>query len=192
LDDPRTGQVVSSDSEELILVDSDDREVGHEIKSVCHDGDGILHRAFSVFVFNEDGDLLLQQRDRSKRLWPGHWANSCCSHPRRGELMEVATHRRLRQELGLDCDLDYVFKLEYHAHFADRGAEHELCSVYVGTSALLPTVNPTEIAQWRYVRPQQLDREIVEAGETFTPWLRLEWERLRGEFSASRRTWIEA
>lgn len=183
MDDMRTAEVVSADSDELILVDDDDREIGHEIKSVCHDGDGILHRAFSVFVFNQDGDLLLQQRERSKRLWPEVWANSCCSHPRRGESLEDAAHRRLQQELGLDCDLDYVFTFQYHARFRDLGSEREVCSVYVGTSALLPTVNPTEVAQWRYISPADLDREIVRSDDQFTPWLKLEWELLRGKFS---------
>ena len=108
---------VSSDAEQLILVDSDDRVLGHDSKAACHDGAGVLHRAFSLFVFNGAGDLLLQQRSVGKRLWPGYWANSCCSHPRRGESMEQATQRRLQQELGMACDLRYLFKFEYHAHF---------------------------------------------------------------------------
>ncbi|MDH5246330.1 MAG: isopentenyl-diphosphate delta-isomerase, partial [Betaproteobacteria bacterium] len=88
-------RIVSSEREELILVDEDDNEVGHLSKADCHDGQGRLHRAFSVFLFNDAGELLLQQRGRSKRLWPGYWSNSCCSHPRRGESLEIATSRRL-------------------------------------------------------------------------------------------------
>ena len=97
---PTRSEVVSSDDEPLILVDSRDRELGYLDKSACHDGEGRLHRAFSVFIFNPRGDVLLQRRSRSKRLWPSHWSNSCCSHPRKGETMEQAVHRRIRQELG--------------------------------------------------------------------------------------------
>lgn len=91
-------RTVSSESEELILVDRDDNEFGYTSKSDAHDGGGILHRAFSVFLFNDAGELLLQQRAREKRLWGGYWSNSCCSHPRRGETLPVATSRRLLDE----------------------------------------------------------------------------------------------
>ena len=91
-------RIVSSEAEELILVDGEDNETGYLSKAACHDGDGVLHRAFSLFLFDSAGRLLLQQRAATKRLWPGFWSNSCCSHPRRGESMEVATSRRLRDE----------------------------------------------------------------------------------------------
>ena len=86
-------KLVSSDAEELILVDEDDTEIGFLAKAKCHDGTGILHRAFSLFLFNEAGELLLQRRSESKRLWPGYWSNTCCSHPRKGESMTIATRR---------------------------------------------------------------------------------------------------
>ena len=94
-------RIVSSEQEELILVDREDNELGFLSKAECHDGAGVLHRAFSLFLFNDEGELLLQQRSGNKRLWPNFWSNSCCSHPRRGESMEVATRRRLRDELNL-------------------------------------------------------------------------------------------
>src|SRR5471032_3303829 len=90
----------AEESESLILVDEADREIGHLSKSECHEGRGILHRAFSVLIFNGHGELLLQQRAASKPLWPLFWSNSCCSHPRRSESMEGAVQRRLREELG--------------------------------------------------------------------------------------------
>lgn len=176
-------KIVSFESEELILVDSDDREIGHDSKAACHDGDGTLHRAFSLFIFNERGELLLQQRGREKRLWPGYWANSCCSHPRRGETMTEATQRRLRQELGFECPLEFVFKFEYHADFGGLGAEHELCWVYTGVApADAVRANVNEIEATRFVTPAELDREIAATPAQFTPWLKLEWQRLRGEF----------
>src|ERR1022692_4307168 len=85
----------AADSEWLILVDEADQEVGYQSKAQCHQGRGVLHRAFSLLIFNESGELLLQQRAASKRLWPLYWSNSCCSHPRRAEIMESAIHRRL-------------------------------------------------------------------------------------------------
>ncbi|HET7359607.1 MAG TPA: isopentenyl-diphosphate Delta-isomerase [Rhodanobacteraceae bacterium] len=175
--------VVSFDDEPLILVDHDDNVVGHDSKAACHDGDGVLHRAFSLFVFNEKGELLLQQRAADKRLWPGYWANSCCSHPRRGESMEQATQRRLQQELGLQCPLEYLFKFEYQADYEGLGSEHELCWVYVGRTAAPVRANATEIAAWRFVAPDALDREMAATPDRFTPWLKLEWQRLRGEFN---------
>ena len=176
--------VVSSEAEPLILVDADDREIGHASKADCHDSHGILHRAFSLFVFNERGALLLQQRSAEKRLWPGYWSNSCCSHPRLGEDMREATQRRLQQELGLRCALRFLYKFEYQADYGELGAEHELCSVYLGRTGGAPVrANRNEVAAWRYVPPTELDREIVEHPGRFTPWLKLEWERLRHDFS---------
>ena len=173
---------VSFDSEELILVDAADQPMGHASKGACHNGHGTLHRAFSLFIFNTRGELLLQQRSHSKRLWPGYWANSCCSHPRRGETMEQATERRLQQELGMQCTLHYLFKFEYQADYHELGAEHELCWVYHGSCDAPVRANSTEVAAWRFVTPAALDQEIAVHPEHFTPWLKLEWQRFRGEF----------
>ncbi len=180
----QTHATVSSDAEELILVDADDRVRGYASKAACHNGHGDLHRAFSLFVFNPQGALLLQQRSPGKRLWPGFWANSCCSHPRRGESMAQATQRRLLQEMGMQCDLRYLFKFEYQADYPGLGAEHELCSVYVGQTAAPVAANRSEVAAWRFISPTELDAEIIEHPQHFTPWLHLEWERLRRDFNA--------
>ncbi|HEX3846411.1 MAG TPA: isopentenyl-diphosphate Delta-isomerase [Steroidobacteraceae bacterium] len=167
------------DSESLVLVDESDRDVGHLSKLRCHEGRGILHRAFSLFVFNDDGELLIQQRSEAKRLWPLYWSNSCCSHPRSDETMERATTRRLREELGLDCPLRFLFKFQYQAQFDETGAENELCSVFIGKSSDSVKINRDEIQAIRWVRPEQFASELSgsEAGG-FTPWLRLEWPRL--------------
>jgi len=175
--------IVSSEAEPLILVDSSDAVVGYLDKAACHDGDGLLHRAFSLFVFNADGRLLLQKRSPDKRLWGDYWSNSCCSHPRRGESMELAVSRRLQEELGLSADLDFVYKFEYQAPFGDLGAEHELCWVYVGHTAAAPVINTTEIADWRWIEPAVLTAELAEHPERFTPWLALEWARLTRDFA---------
>jgi isopentenyl-diphosphate Delta-isomerase len=173
----RVGEA-AADSERLILVDAADREVGHLGKAQCHAGRGVLHRAFSLLIFNGRGELLLQQRAPSKRLWPLYWSNSCCSHPRYDEGMETAIHRRLREELGLRCPLRFLFKFEYQAQFDAAGAEHELCSVYIGRSNGRLRINRAEILDWRWVSPPALEAEMAgpDAGN-FTPWFRLEWER---------------
>ena len=178
------GRLVSSDSEMLILVDGDDRERGVLSKGECHDGDGILHRAFSLFLFNERGELLLQQRGAGKRLWPMYWTNTCCSHPREGETMPVATERRLHEELNTQSTLEFIYKFEYQARYGQHGSEHELCSVYLGRLEGEAVANETEIAALRFVSAAELDREITANPGQFTPWLMLEWQRLREEFPA--------
>jgi len=174
------------DSEPLILVDDADREVGHLDKAQCHAGAGILHRAFSLLIFNGNGELLLQQRASSKRLWPLYWSNSCCSHPRRAESMESAIHRRLKEELGCSCPLHFLFKFRYQAQFDATGAEHELCSVFLGRVRGQLRINRSEIAAWRWVSPAKLQQEMAgpEAGK-FTPWFKLEWERIWGQHRAA-------
>ena len=177
-------RVVSSEAEELILVDEDDREQGHLSKAACHDGDGVLHRAFSAFLFNANGELLLQQRAATKRLWPGYWSNSCCSHPRRGESMATATARRLDDELILATDLSFVYKFRYQASYADLGSEHELCHVFLGRIDDEVHANAEEIADTRFVSAASLDRELAENPERFTPWFRMEWESLKTDHQA--------
>lgn len=170
---------VAADSEFLILVDEADREVGYLNNTVCHQGAGVLHRAFSLLIFNDKGELLLQQRAASKRLWPLYWSNSCCSHPRRCETLTTAIHRRLHEELGLSCPLQFLFRFRYQAQFNEAGAEHELCSVYVGRCNGPVRINRDEILAWRWISPEALQVELAEAGgEQFTPWFKLEWERI--------------
>jgi isopentenyl-diphosphate delta-isomerase len=169
-----------TDHDALILVDPTDREVGHMSKTECHLGRGTLHRAFSLLIFNATGELLLQQRSASKRLWPLYWSNSCCSHPRRNESMEAATHRRLREELGLRCPLRFLYKFEYQAQFDEAGAEHELCSVFVGRSTASVRPDRSEIRAWRWIAPEALETELSggDVQAKFTPWFRLEWGRV--------------
>jgi isopentenyl-diphosphate delta-isomerase len=123
----KSARIVSSDEERLILVDAEDNDTGFMSKAECHDGKGTLHRAFSIFLFNDQGHLLLQQRAAGKRLWPMYWSNSCCSHPREREAIAVAAARRLQDELQTDSDLEFVYKFIYQASFGELGSEHELC-----------------------------------------------------------------
>jgi isopentenyl-diphosphate delta-isomerase len=171
--------IVSFDDEPLVLVDSADHDRGFLDKASCHDGDGVLHRAFSVFLFNSKLELLLQQRSGLKRLWPMWWSNSCCSHPRKGETMAQAVQRRTREELASDAAMVFTHKFEYHARFGAEGSEHELCHVFVGVSDGRVQVNANEVAAMRWVAPQDLDAALADAAAPYTPWLRLEWQALR-------------
>jgi len=170
---------VAADPDDLILVDEADRSLGFLSKDLCHEGRGVLHRAFSLLIFNESGELLIQQRAASKRLWPMYWSNSCCSHPRGDETLEGAAQRRLGEELGIQCPLHFLFKFQYQAQFDATGAENELCSVFVGRSRNPIRVNSAEIRDWRWISPEALQREIAaQGGRTFTPWFILEWARI--------------
>jgi isopentenyl-diphosphate delta-isomerase len=178
------GEIVSCESDELILVDAQDNEIGVLEKSACHDGDGVLHRAFSAFIFNRQGQLLLQQRGASKRLWPKFWSNSCCSHPRVGETMEQAVARRLGQELGLTADLDYLYRFQYQARYSAAGSENELCSVFLGATDAEPTINVTEIEASQWLSVADLEAQLQDCPEKFPPWFKMEWQSLRTNYSA--------
>ena len=177
-----SNEIVSFEDEPLVLVDEQDNEIGNLAKDKCHDGDGRLHRAFSLFIFEPQGKVLLQQRSAQKRLWPLYWSNACCSHPRRGENMEDAVNRRLLQELGVTSELEFLFKFIYHARYGHSGSEHELCRVYIGVSSDPVVVNANEIADWRFVPVEELDRELATERGKFTPWMKLEWRRMKEEF----------
>lgn len=175
-------RIVSSEAEELILVDEEDRETGYSSKADCHDGEGRLHRAFSVFLFNAGGELLIQQRADGKRLWPGFWSNTCCSHPRRGETIELASERRLADELNISTELEFVYKFIYRASFGEAGSEYEYCHVFIGHVNGDPRANVNEIAAIRFVSPAALEAEFAGDPGRFTPWFKLEWEALRTKY----------
>jgi isopentenyl-diphosphate delta-isomerase len=170
---------VSFDDEKLIVVDEDDNVLDYMNKKECHVGGGILHRAFSIFIFNSQKQLLLQKRSGQKQLWPHFWSNSCCSHPRKGENDEAATQRRLREELDLETQLHYLFKFIYHVPYHDIGSEFELCSVYIGKSDSEVTVNPNEIEEWKFIDTGMLDKELSSNAEIYSPWFRMEWKEMR-------------
>lgn len=175
-------QQVSFDDESLILVDSNDSVIGHATKEHCHGGNGILHRAFSIFIFNSNNELLLQKRSAEKRLWPLFWSNSVCSHPRKGENYAEAVKRRLLDEVGLDLRVEFLFKFQYQANYNHLGSENELCSVYAGKTDDLPIINTTEIADWKYVSFDKLQNDMDARPDEYTPWFKTELKRIRQDF----------
>ena len=174
--------IISDQDELLILVDREDNELGFSSKAECHSGTGLLHRAFSVFIFNSSGQVLLQKRSEQKNLWPLYWSNSCCSHPRQGEQIENAAHRRMVEELSFDCELHYLYKFFYQESFGKKGSEHELCSVFVGRFDGEISVNINEITDWKFIDTDELSRSIDQHPEKYTPWLQLEWLELKKNY----------
>lgn len=156
-------------AEDVILVDADDREVGTAPKLDAHHT-GALHRAFSVFVFDSRGDLLLQRRARTKYHSGGLWTNTCCGHPRPGEDTGRAARRRLREEMGFTCPLTAVGSFTYRAEVRGGLLEHELDHVYVGVHDGVPLPSPAEVDAWRR-RPVSVIQAALErdAGR-FTVW----------------------
>ena len=121
-----------SDAEYLILVDKNDNSIGIEEKVKCHLPNGKLHRAFTVLLFNKDRKLLLTRRSSNKMLWPGDWDGTVASHPRQSETFVSSAERRLPEELGISCKLDYLFKFEYHVPYKNIGSENEICGTLIG------------------------------------------------------------
>ena len=168
----------------LILVDSSDNEIGFLSKSECHTGTGQLHRAFSVFIFNSSGEVLIQKRSPQKELWGLHWSNSCCSHPRQNENIESAVNRRLAEELMIQCPIHFLYKFTYQENFGNVGSEHELCYVYVGLFDGEIKADPNEVAEYKFLSPQKLNREIKTSSENFTPWMQMEWNTILGNYKS--------
>ena len=171
--------IVSRETDLLVLVDGDDQAVGLRDKRSCHEGRGILHRAISVFLFDPRGCVLIQQRHVEKPLWGACWSNSCCTHPFFGEEPIDAAKRRVGEELGLDVEMEFIYKFEYHAEWSPEYSEHELCSVFIGDVNTDPVINESEIQAWRWESPESLDEVIAEDTSDYTPWLKLEWRELR-------------
>ena len=159
--------------EYLILVDDNDNQIGKEEKVRCHLPDGKLHRAFTILLFDKEGRLLLTQRSKSKMLWPGDWDGTVASHPRQSETYVSSAERRLPEELGLTCKLDYLFKFEYHVPYKNIGSENEVCGTLIGTvddPSRIKLVED-EISAIRWVTPEQLLSEIEDSPEIFCPWM---------------------
>ncbi|MES0489469.1 MAG: isopentenyl-diphosphate Delta-isomerase [Leptospirales bacterium] len=169
-------------AERLILVDEKDRPIGNESKEKCHQGEGLLHRAFSVFILNSKNELLLQQRSQFKPLWPLSWSNTCCSHPRLDESTQSAATRRLTEEVGMHASLRYLYKFTYAAKYDDQGSEREVCHVFIGHSDDSPVINFDEIADYRWVQIEQLQKEVEQNPENFTPWFRMELKEIITNF----------
>jgi isopentenyl-diphosphate delta-isomerase len=158
--------------ETVVLVDSDDREVGLAPKLDAHER-GVLHRAFSVFVLNERGEVLLQRRADGKYHSGGLWTNTCCGHPRPGEPVAAAASRRLREEMGFECALAPAGAFVYRADVGGGLREHEYDHVFIGRHDLPPAPDAGEASDWRWQSPGSALAEAERHPERFTPWFSL-------------------
>ncbi len=161
----------------VILVDKNDQPLGIMDKLEAHEK-GLLHRAFSVFVFNDQGQLMVHQRALTKYHSPGLWTNTCCSHQQKGETSLEAAHRRLEEEMGFDCDMEEIFEFVYRAEFSNGLTEHEYDHVFIGHFNELPNINPDEVNAWKWIDPKELSADLLANPSAYTEWFKLSWERV--------------
>ncbi|MAI23666.1 MAG: isopentenyl-diphosphate delta-isomerase [Crocinitomicaceae bacterium] len=166
----------------VVLVDPNDKEIGMMEKMEAHEK-GLLHRAFSLFIFNSKGEWLLQQRAWGKYHSPGLWTNACCSHPRQGETSQAAAMRRLQEEMGMYCQARPVFQFLYRSEFSNTLIEHELDHVLIGYSDTAPKPNPKEVAGYRYVSLADLEYELKLYPTNFTVWFRICFQEVKEELA---------
>jgi isopentenyl-diphosphate delta-isomerase len=163
--------------EYVILVDEHDNAIGTMEKQQAH-VEGLLHRAFSVFIFNSEKKLLLQKRASSKYHCGGLWTNTCCSHPRENENTLEAANRRLHEEMGLQCSLTPLFTFSYKTEFDNGLTEHEIDHVFFGSTDEMPKINSLEVEDYRYIGIEELQLEIKESPQHFTTWFLIALNRV--------------
>lgn len=165
-------QTEKASMEKVILVNEHDEQVGTMEKMEAHEK-GILHRAFSVFVFNDNNDLLMQQRAVSKYHSGGLWTNTCCSHPREGEAAIIGAHRRLQEEMGFDCDLEKLTDFVYRAELDHGLTEHEFDHVFIGKWNGEPHYNPEEVESVKWMNVEAIEQDIAQNPAKYTEWFKI-------------------
>ena len=162
--------------EKVILVDENDQQVGLMEKIEAHEK-ALLHRAFSVFIFNDKNELMLQRRALSKYHSPGLWTNTCCSHQRDQETTLDAAKRRLMEEMGFVTELEERFSFIYKAKFDNGLTEHEYDHVLAGTFNNVPNINKEEVEEWKWVALKDVKKDIGENPDNYTPWFKIIFEK---------------
>lgn len=164
-------------AEQVILVDENDKPIGVAEKMEAHQ-QGLLHRAFSVFIFNSKGEMLLQQRALHKYHSGGLWTNACCSHPRAGEETKKAAERRLKEELGFDTSLNKVFDFVYMAKFDNGLTEHEFDHVFAGEYDGEINFNEKEVMDYCYKRTEKIHSSLLTHPQKYTVWFQLTFPKM--------------
>ncbi len=173
----------SGPASKVILVDENDNQIGIEDKLLAHSNGGKLHRAISIFIFNSKGETMLQKRASTKYHTPSKWTNTCCSHPNPGESVVDASHRRLKEEMGFDCDLQEKFSFVYHAEVGNGLKENEFDHVFFGTYDKTPNPNPEEADDWKWITLENLESDIKSNPDIYTPWLKIVIDKVAKERS---------
>jgi len=163
--------------EMVAIVDENDNEIGEEEKIKAHQ-EGKLHRAFSIFIFNSKGQMLIQKRVKTKYHSGGLWTNTCCSHPRPGEPIEKASHRRLKEEMGFDCEISEIFSFTYKVKFDNGIFENEYDHVFLGKFDGKPMPNSKEIEDWMFIGLDELKKDIKSNPEKYTHWFKIALDKL--------------
>ena len=169
------------EKEFVVLVDANDNDIGTMEKMEAHEK-AVMHRAFSIFIFNTKGEMLIHQRAFSKYHTPGLWTNACCSHPRLGETLQQATSRRLREEMGMEADIQKIFDFVYKADVGQGLIEHEFDHVFVGTTDVLPNINREEVETYSYIKMDDLRNDINLHPEKYTVWFKIAFDRVEEYF----------
>ena len=162
----------------LILVDSKDDVIGYDEKESCHLLPAKLHRAFSIFIIDSKGEMLIHKRSSLKKTWPGFWTNACCSHPRKGESLEEATKNRLMLEMGFTCPLQYLFRFEYASDYDERYGENEIDHVFFGLYDNRPDPNRDEVEEWKFIGLSELLEDVEARSALYTPWFKMALPRV--------------
>lgn len=160
---------------DVIIVDQKDNPIGIEEKLKAH-LDGKLHRAFSIFIFNSKGELMLQKRAESKYHSGGLWSNTCCSHPRPNQDIQKEAENRLKEEMGFECSLQEVFSLPYEVKVISQQGdliEHEFDHIFIGVFDGQAEINPQEAQDWKWIKINELKRDLKENPDKYTPWFHL-------------------
>ncbi|MBA4241484.1 MAG: isopentenyl-diphosphate delta-isomerase [Sphingobacteriaceae bacterium] len=161
----------------VILVDEQDNDIGVMEKIKAHQ-EGLLHRAFSVFIFNHKDELLLQQRSLSKYHSAGLWTNTCCSHPRPNETIKDAANRRLFEEMGMSCDLKIKTNFIYKTSFENGLIEHELDYVLIGSTNQNPHINKEEVENYKWMSIADIKKDIISNPNQYTSWFKIALEKV--------------
>lgn len=164
------------EEEIVILVNENDEQIGTMPKLEAHEK-GLLHRAFSVFVFNDNNELMLQKRAAHKYHSPKLWTNTCCSHQRLGESNVAAGQRRLEEEMGFVVPLQDVFSFIYKAPFDNGLTEHEYDHILIGHYSGVPTINPDEVSDWKWMSPEKVKSDIEQHPEVYTEWFKIIFDK---------------
>ncbi|WP_339656828.1 isopentenyl-diphosphate Delta-isomerase [uncultured Maribacter sp.] len=162
--------------EEVILVNQENEQIGTMPKMEAHEK-ALLHRAFSVFIVNDGGEIMLQQRAASKYHSPLLWTNTCCSHQRVGESNLDAGKRRLQEEMGFEAELKELFSFIYKAPFDNGLTEHEYDHVMIGNFNAEPKINPEEVEAWKWMSPELVKKDIADNPEEYTVWFKIIFEK---------------
>ncbi len=173
--------------DKVLLVNQDDKVIGSKSRQECHQGEGLLHRAFSIYILNNQGEILVQKRSKNKDLWPLMWTSSCCGHPRPGETYIQAGERRLKEELDFSVPLVKFDSFKYKAKYENKGSENGICAVLFGKYSGEIKKNDEEVVEYKWVKPEDLLKDLKTNPESYVPWFGLGLKKFLKNLEAKKK-----